>query len=209
MFGTILNREGNVSRKKMSLAKYLANNIKGRKPKRVKGVIGMLIEPEDFMTVLAILSGQDKNLSEIIQLYEVLFRRFRLNSHLIDGYMIKEEWHVWTEVLIEMSNVLWKWRNKFKPNIWLETNAKIYEVAFRNFKDDAKYSQNGGLCFMCSRLFTEVLFNFASHAREGDKSGDFHISSEKVKEISKKIGTRWDSVTHANIIEDKISKHSL
>lgn len=197
-----------MGRKSLSLKQYLLEGLAEKKPKRVKGVIGMLIESEDFLTVLTVLDGQNKNITDTIHFYEALFRRFRLNSHLVDGYMIKEEWHNWTEVLIEMSNVLWKWRDRFEPNMWLETNAKIYEVAFRNFKDDEKYSEDG-LCFICSRLFTEVLFNFASHAREGDKSDNFHISSEKVKEISKMIGTRWDSVTHANIIEEKISKHSL
>ena len=196
-----------MARKKRSLIKYLFSNIKGQKPKRVKGVIGMLTKSEDFMTVLAVLSGQDKNIPQTIQLYEALFRRFKLNSHLMDGYMTRQEWHEWTEVLIELSSVLWKWRDKFEPEMWLGTNAKIYEVTFRNFVDDEKYSQSG-LCFICSRLFTEVLFNFASHAREGDKSGDFHISRKKVEEISKMIGTRWDSVTHANLIEEKISKHS-
>jgi len=38
-----------MARKKRSLMKYLTNSIKGQMPKRVKGVIGMLVEPEDFL----------------------------------------------------------------------------------------------------------------------------------------------------------------
>lgn len=168
-----------------------------------------LREASDFLIALTILAGRDKKDDETIEFYDSLFWGFKSQSRLIDlseKYITKREWHIWTEVLIEMSSVLWKWRDKFKPDMWLETNAKIYEVVFRNFEDE-KYSEDG-LCFICSRLFTEVLFNFASHAREGDKSDNFHISSKKVKDISEIIGTRWDSVTHSNFIEKKITEYS-
>lgn len=197
--------------KPLSLDKQIGEMLTEGDVGKAKWFMENLREASDFLIALTILSGRDKKNDETIEFYDSLFWGFKSQSRLIDlskNYITKKEWHNWTEVLIEMSNVLWKWRDRFEPNMWLETNAKIYEVAFRNFKDDEKYSQNG-LCFMCSRLFTEVLFNFASHAREGDKSGDFHISSEKVREISKMIGTRWEAVTHANIIEEKISKHSL
>jgi len=196
-----------VARKRLSFKNYLLKILADKKPKRVKGVIGILVEPEDFMTVLTVLGGQDKNIPETIQFYEAFFRRFRLNSHLVDRYLTREDWHNWTEILIEMSNVLWKLRDKFEPDMWLETNAKIYEVTFINLYSDSKYSESG-LCFVCLRLFTKVLFNFANHAREGDKSSDFHITNEKFKEISQMIGTRPDHITHANFIEEKISKHN-
>lgn len=197
-----------MARKMMSLKDYLLRNLATGESKRVKGIIGMLTKSEDFITVLSLLSGQDKDRLETIQYYEVLLGRFRSNSHLVNDYISNKEWHNWTEVLIEMSNVLWKWRDKFEPNMWLKTNAKIYEVAFGNFKDDEKYSEEG-LCFMCSRLFTEILRNFACHAREGDKTSDFHISSEKIQEISTLIGTRPEHMTHYNLIKEKISEYGL
>ena len=72
----------------------------------------------------------------------------------------------------------------------------------------AVLSINGGLCFKCARLFTEVLFNFSNHARKGDKSGDFHIFDSNIKEISKIIGTRWEAVTYSNLFDEKIKEHS-
>lgn len=200
-----------MARKRKTLDKYLIENIKNGKSegvKKVKGVIGTLTNAEDFLITLTILHGQDKNYFETVEYYEALFRRFKLNSLIIDCYEVKQEWHMWTEILIEMSAVLWKWRDKFEPNSWLETNAKIYEVAFGNFQNYENLSINGGLCFKCARLFTEVLFNFSNHARKGDKSGDFHIFDSNIKEISKIIGTRWEAVTYSNLFDEKIKEHS-
>lgn len=199
-----------MARKRKSLEQYLIENIKDgsiERVKKVKGVIGTLTNAEDFLMTLAILHAQDKNLFEVIQYYEALFRRFKLNDFIADCYEAGQEWHIWTEILIEMSSVLWKCRDKFEPNAWIETNAKIYEVAFGTLQNYKEFSGNG-LCFQCSRLFTEVLFNFAKHARDGDKSGDFHISDDNVRKISKIIGTRWESVTHSLLIEEKIKEHS-
>ncbi len=172
---------------------------------KAKWVVEDLKNAKDFLTAVSILHGKDKNCETTIDLYNSLFWSFKWRC----GFITREQWHIWAEVLIELSSVLWEWRDKFEPNMWLEMNAKIYEVAFRNFEHDGKIkSSENGLCDVCSRLFTKILFNFANHVKEGDKSSQFHLSQEEVEKISKMIGTSWNFVTYANLIEEKIIKHS-
>ena len=195
-----------MARKKRSLMKYLTNSIKGQMPKRVKGVIGMLVEPEDFLTVLAVLDGQDKNSPETIKFYEAFFRRFRLNSHLVDCYMTKEEWHDWTVVLLETSNVLWKLREKFDQSSWLETNKKIHEITFKVLKSFDSEKRNHKECKHCSRLFSSIFSNLATYGKDSDIKELCLPSLEKIKEVCEKnVGVSWHFLTYSSTVEEKIN----
>ena len=195
-----------MARKKRSLVKYLTNSIKSQLPKRVKGVIGMLVEPEDFLTVLVVLDGQDKNIPETIKFYEAFFRRFRLNSHLVDCYLTKKEWHDWTVVLLETSNVLWKLREKFEPNYWLETNKKIYETTFNILKSFDSEKRNHKECKHCYRLFSTIFSNLASYGTDNDIKKLRLPSLDKIKEVCEKnVGLNWHFLTYGDIVEEKIN----
>lgn len=196
--------------KKMSLNWYLLKCLKENNPrgvKRIKGVIGTLIESEDFATVLTMLDGQNKDLPETIQFYEALFRRFRLNSHLVvDGGMTKEEWHGWTAVLLKISSVLWQFRKKFKPGSWLETNKKIYDITFQILKNYDSEKRNHKECKYCSRLFSGLLAQFSDHAEYIDIDGFQLPSLEKLKELcAKNIGLDWEHLIPSRRFEEKFN----
>lgn len=193
-------------KKKRSLMNYLTNSIKDQMPKRVKGVIGMLVDPEDFLTVLAVLGGQDKDIPETIKFYEALFRRFRINTRFVDGYLTKKEWHNWTIVFLEISKVLWKLREKFEPKYWFETNKKIYEIPFKVLKDFDSGKRDRKECEHCSRLFSTIFFNLVSYAKTGDIRGLGLPSLEEIKRVCEKnVGLSWDHLTYSNLIEEKVS----
>lgn len=195
-----------MARKGLSLEQYLLKSLANKKPKKVKGVIGMLIEPEDFLTVLAVLDGQDKNVLETVNFYETLFRCFRLNGHLVDCYMTKQEWHDWTVVLLELSNVLWKFREKFDRGSWLETNKKIYEIMFEVLKSFDSGKRDHKECKYCSRLLSNTLSNLI-YAKESDII-DLHLPPlDKIKEVCEKnVGLNWYYLTCGPVIESKIYK---
>ena len=195
--------------KVLSLERYLSKSLTDKKPKRVKGIIGNLFEPKDFLTVLTMLDGQDKTISETIDFYEALFERFGFRSQFIDGYMIKKEWHNWTIVLLHLSNILWKSREKFEPKPWLETNKRIYEITFKILKSFDSEKRDHRECKHCSDLFSVILFNFTSYGRGGDIDELRLPSVDKLKEICEKnVGLNWYYLTCGRIFEEKINSNA-
>jgi len=194
-----------MTRKAPSLKEYILKALSDKKPKRVKGVIGMLVEAKDFLDVLTVIDGQDKNIPETIQFYEAFFIRFKLNSHLVDGYLTKQEWHDWTVVLLELSNVLWKFREKFEPNPWLETSKRIYEITFGMLKNFEAEKRGLKECKHCSRLFSTALNNFITYAKTGDKEKLHLPSIEELKKVCEKnIGLQWYHLTCGRLLEKKL-----
>lgn len=174
--------------------------------KRIKVVIGMLAEPKDFLTVLTVLDGQDRKNPETIDFYETLFRRFRLNSHLIDCYLVKQEWHEWTVVLLHFSNILWKLRGEFEPVQWLETNKKIYEITFNILKSFDSEKRGHRECKHCSKLFSTILSNFTTYGKRSDIDELLLPSVDKLKEICEKnVGLDWYYLTCGSLIEQIIN----
>ena len=195
-----------MARKAPSLDRYILKAISDKKPKRVKGVIGMLVEAKDFLDVLTVIDAQDKNIPETIQFYEAFFRRFRLNSHLVDCYLTKQEWHDWTVVLLELSNVLWKLREKFEPDYWLETNKKIYEITLNILKNFDSEKRNHKECKHCSRLFSSIFSNLAIYGKDSDIKELCLPSLEKIKEVCEKnVGVSWHFLTYSSTVEEKIN----
>lgn len=193
--------------KRIPFSEYLSKKISNGAYKKVKCVILTLSNnPKHFLTALAVLGAQDKNISETIQFYEVLFRRFRLNSHLVDSYMAKEEWHTWTVVLLELSNILWKFREKFEPSSWLETNKKIYELTFKTLKSFDSQKRDHKECKCCSRLFTTILSNFTDYGKKLDfQNLHFPPLGILVEICEKNIGRKWHFFTPGRLIEEKIN----
>lgn len=192
--------------RKTSLLKKHLSNLTEKRFKKIKNVIGMLVGPKDFLTILTVLDGQDKNIPDTIHFYEALFRRFGLNSHLVDGYMTKEEWHNWTVVLLELSNVLWKFREKFEPCMWLETNKRIYEITFKILKSFDSEKRSHKECKPCSTLFSVILSNFTSYREEGDIEKLKIPSVDTLKWICEKnVGRSWYYLTCGNLIEQIIN----
>lgn len=172
--------------------------------KKLKEVIETLTEPEDFLNVLAVLDGKDKNISETADSYEALLRRFKIISPLINCYTAKEEWHAWTVALLELSNVLWKSRDKFDQSLWLEANKKIYEIMFKVLKSFDSDKRDHKECKHCSRLFSNMLSNLI-YAKENDIN-DLHLPPlDKIKEVCEKnVGLNWYYLTCGPIIEEKV-----
>lgn len=195
-----------MSRKTLSLEKYLFKNLAEKNFKRIKGVIGMLREPKDFLTVLIALDGQDRKNPETIDFYETLFRSFRTNSRFIDCYLTKQEWHDWTITLLHFSNILWKLRNKFEPCMWTETNKKIYEITFNVLKSYDSEKRDHRECKHCSALFSAIISNFTSYGEEGDIEKLKIPSINTMKEICEKnIGRSWYYLTCGSLVEQRIN----
>lgn len=190
----------------LSLEKCLTKMLAKGEYKKVKGVMGNLTVAKDFFTAVSVLHGQKKNRDTVV-LYESLFRSFRMRNHIIDDYLTANEWHKWTEILIEMSSVLWRYRDIFEHKAWLETNAQIYKVAFRNFNYFEKKARNK-ICSQCSRLLQVILLNFAQYAREEDRAEDFSLLVDDLEEVLQMIGSSLNSLTYCDFIKEKISSHS-
>lgn len=177
---------------------------------KAKEILENLSCTNDFLTAIAILHPRNKKDDDTVDLYNSLFSSFKKKqSGFINHSLPKGERLIWNEILIEMSLVLWKWRDNFKPEIWKEMIIRVYEEGLKNI-GNGKDESEGGLCDVCTRIFSQLLFNFASHARIDDNPVDFYITEERAKELSKKIGFgSWEEVTHCDFIEDKISKLRL
>lgn len=169
-----------------------------------KKILGKLSNANDFLTAVAILHPRNKD-DDTVDLYKSLFSSFKKKqSGFVNHSLPKRERLIWNEILIEMSLVLWKWRDNFRPEIWKEIIIRVYEEGLKNI-GDGKDKTEGGLCDVCTRAFSQLLFNFASYARETDNSNDFQLTEEKVKKLSKEVGFgSWEEVTHCGLIEDKI-----
>lgn len=176
---------------------------------KVRNILENLSNANDFLTAVAVLHARSKN-DHTIALYNSLFLSFKkMDRGFVNHSIPKGERRIWNEVLIEMSSVLWKWRDNFEPNMWHEVCAKVYEEGLKKL-GDGKDESEGGLCDICTRIFSQLLFNFASYARNTDNPIHFYLTEEKVKELSEKIGfSSWKEVTHSNLIEEKIRELSF
>lgn len=171
-----------------------------------KEILESLFDANDFLTAIAVLHPRNKD-ADTVDLYKSLFSSFKKKeSGFINHSLPKKERRIWNEILIEMSLVLWKWRDNFEPDMWKETSAKVYEEGLQKLGEGKSESENR-LCDVCTRIFSQLLFNFASYARDTDNPNDFHLTEGKVKELSERIGfASWEEVTHCGLIEEKIRK---
>ena len=123
-------------------------------------------------------------------------------------HLTKDEWRDWTGGLIELSNFLWKNRDKDKiePNLWLEVSRKIYDVSFKNFQQFDAFKRVSRECKYCSRLLSVILYNFAVNAKEDESPEHFCIPLiDKIRETAmKNIGVPWYYVTYNALIEERV-----
>jgi hypothetical protein len=119
--------------------------------------------------------------------------------------MTKEEWHNWSVVLLELSNVLWKLRERFDQSSWLETNKKIHEITFKVLKSFDSEKRNHKECKHCSRLFSTILSNFTAYGKSDDANALSFSSIDEIKEMCEKnVGLNWYYVTCGRLFEKKL-----
>lgn len=196
-----------MARNKKTLLDYVLKNIENNESKKVKGVIGIIEKPEDFSTILTILAGrEDKNFSSKVDYYESLFERFLLISDLFNPTKLKKkDWHSWTVIFSEMSNILWGCRNNFNPLIWINAINKIYEISFETMgRVEPNNSSDTSECGNCSKLFSNLFSHLSEHASTDDLSRLKLPSLDKIIDIyQKQVKVDWTNCHYRSVIESK------